>query len=148
MDAEYLPKTEQPLEHTLKTKRKSGFGRFIRTIMIIVALALIVLVYYKYFFVFGDGVKSGHLNYAVKKGNMFKTYEGKIIQEGYRSKTAGAIQSYEFEFSIKSKRIYDILSANSGKRFDLHYKEYHGVLPWRGNTRYIVDSIIAMDNNQ
>ncbi len=28
--------------------------------------------------------------------------------------------------------------------FDLHYKEYHGVLPWRGNTKYIVDSIVAM----
>lgn len=148
MDTQDLSKTEQPIEHRLKTKRKSGFGRFIRTIMIIVVLALIGLGYYKYFFVFGDGVKSGHLNYAVKKGNLFKTYEGKIIQEGYRSKTAGTIQSYEFEFSIKSKRIYDILSANSGKRFDLHYKEYHGVLPWRGNTRYIVDSIITMENNQ
>jgi len=66
------------------------------------------------------------------------------LQEGYRSKTAGTIQSYEFEFSINSKKIYEILSANSGKRFDLHYKEYHGVVPWRGNTKYVVDSIISM----
>ncbi len=132
MDAENLSGIEQPLGMTSKEKRRSGFRRFTRTLMIIVALALIVLAYYKYFFVFGDGVKSGHLNYAVKKGNLFKTYEGKLIQEGYRSKTAGTIQSYEFEFSIKSKAIYDILSANSGKRFDLHYKEYHGAIPWRG----------------
>jgi hypothetical protein len=111
---------------------------------IVLVVGLIVFVYFKYFFVFGDGVKSGHLNFAVRKGNVFKTFEGKLIQEGYKSKTAGAIQSYEFEFSIKSKRIYDILAANSGKLFDLHYKEYHGVLPWRGNTKYIVDSIISM----
>ncbi len=111
---------------------------------VLIFLGLIAFIYFKFFFVFGDGVKSGHLNYAVKKGNIFKTYEGKLIQEGYRSKTAGVIQSYEFEFSIKSKKVYDILAANSGKRFELHYKEYHGIVPWRGNTKYIVDSIVAL----
>ena len=111
---------------------------------VLLVLGLIAFVYFRFFFVFGEGVKTGHLNYAVRKGNVFKTYEGKLIQEGYRSKTAGMIQSYEFEFSIRSKKIYDILAANSGKRFDLHYKEYHGVVPWRGNTKYIVDSIVSM----
>ncbi len=134
---------EQPLASS-KAKRKSGLRRFGRTFFIILFLAFAVFIYARFYFVFGDGVKSGHLNYAVKKGNLFKTYEGKLIQEGYRSKTSGAIQSYEFEFSIRSKRIYDILAANSGKRFDLHYREYHGILPWRGNTRYIVDSIVSM----
>ena len=114
---------------------------------IIIAVLIIVLgsiFYFKYLFVFGEGVKSGHLNYAVKKGNIFKTYEGKLIQEGIRTKTVGSIQSYEFEFSIGSERVFKILEMNSGKIFDLHYKEYHGTLPWRGNTRYIVDSIMAM----
>ncbi len=144
MDSENVSLSEQPLEQMNSIKPFSGIRRFTRTILVVLALGLIIFIYFRFFFVFGDGVKSGHLNYAVKKGNLFKTYEGKLIQEGYRSKTAGAIQSYEFEFSIKSKAIYDILSANSGKRFDLHYKEYHGVVPWRGNTKYIVDSIISM----
>lgn len=125
-------------------QRPSGFKRFTRTLLILLAVGLVALVYFKYFFVFGEGVKSGHLNYAVRKGNIFKTYEGKLIQEGFRSKTAGSIQSYEFEFSIKSKAIYEKLAANSGKRFDLHYREYHGVVPWRGNTKYVVDSIVLM----
>lgn len=34
--------------------------------------------------------------------------------------------------------------ANSGKIFDLHYKEYLGTLPWRGFTKFIVDSIVSM----
>jgi hypothetical protein len=109
-----------------------------------IIVGLIGFIYYKYFFVFGEGVKTGHLNYAVRKGNIFKTYEGKLIQEGFRSKVPGGIQSYEFEFSIKSKKIYEILERNSGKVFDLHYKEYHGVVPWRGNTVFLVDSIISM----
>jgi hypothetical protein len=144
METENIPLAEQPLEQTTPRKKASRFKRFTRGLMTLLFLGLIALLYFKFFFVFGEGVKTGHLNYAVRKGNLFKTYEGKLIQEGYRSKTAGAIQSYEFEFSVKSKRIYEILAANSGKSFDLHYKEYHGVIPWRGNTRYVVDSIIAM----
>ena len=138
------PLAEHSFEPSEIRKKPSRFRRFTRTLLVLLLLGLGAWVYFKYFYVFGDGVKSGHLNYAVKKGNIFKTYEGKLIQEGYRSRTAGIIQSYEFEFSIKSKAVYDILSANSGKRFDLHYKEYHGVVPWRGNTKYIVDSIVQM----
>jgi hypothetical protein len=125
-------------------KRTSGIKKFFRTFVIILILILAGIIYWRYFFVFGEGVKTGHLNYAVKKGNIFKTYEGKLIQEGIRSKTVGSIMSYEFEFSIKSKRIFEILERNSGKEFDLHYKEYHNAVPWRGNTVYIVDSILAM----
>lgn len=110
----------------------------------ILFFSFILLVWWKYFFVFGTGVKTGHLNYVVRKGDLFKTYEGKLIQEGIRSQSAGSIQSYEFEFSVVNKKVADSLMVNSGKIFDLHYKEYHGVVPWRGNTRYIVDSIIAM----
>lgn len=145
MDSSSPSTPEQPLAvDAPKNKKTSGFKKFMRNFLILLLLALAIFIYFKYFFVFGEGVKSGHLNYAVKKGNIFKTYEGKLIQEGYQSKTAGTIQSYEFEFSIKSKKIYDTLAANSGKRFDLHYKEYHGMVPWRGNTKYIVDSIISM----
>ncbi len=28
--------------------------------------------------------------------------------------------------------------------FDLHYKEYNGALPWRGNTKFIVDKVVNM----
>jgi hypothetical protein len=101
-------------------------------------------VFWKYFYVFGDGVKTGYLNYIVRKGDVFKTWEGKMIQEGIRSKSVGSIQSYEFEFSVANDSIANILQMNSGKLFDLHYKEYHGAVAWRGYTRYMVDQVIRM----
>ena len=126
-------------------KGVSGLRKFFRTFVIILVLALAGFIYWKYYYPFtSDGVKSGYLNYAVRKGQLFKTYEGKLIQEGIRSRTVGAIQSNEFEFSIKSKEVFEVLKLNSGKIFDLHYKEYNGIIPWRGNSRYIVDSIISM----
>jgi hypothetical protein len=123
-----------------------------RKIFFIVAAILLsgaaIIIYWKYFYVFGEGVKSGHLNYVVKKGDVFKTYEGKLIQEGIRSRTAGSIQSYEFEFSVVNKGIAEKLMANSGKWFDLHYREFHNVVPWRGNTTYIVDSVLSMKEDR
>jgi len=101
--------------------------------------------YFRFYFVFGEGVKSGELNYVVKKGVIFKTYEGKLIQSGIRSKAAGSIQSYEFEFSVENQRIAERLMLEGGKVVELRYKEYFGALPWRGFTRFIVDSIISHD---
>ena len=122
-----------------------------KIILIVVLLLLLVatgIIYWKYFFVFGEGVKSGHLNYVVLKGDVFKTYEGKLIQDGIRSKPAGNIGSYEFEFSVVNKGIAEKLMANSGKWFDLHYREFHNVVPWRGNTTYIVDSVLSMKEDR
>ncbi|TAF44142.1 MAG: hypothetical protein EAZ51_03035 [Sphingobacteriales bacterium] len=103
-------------------------------------------VYFRNFYVFGEGVKSGELNYLVKKGNIFKTFEGKLIQNGFKSKNVGTLQSYDFEFSVVNNKIANSLMQNSGKYFDLHYKEYHHALAWRGYSVYVVDSVYAMRN--
>ena len=112
--------------------------------VLLVLLVVSGLVYWYYFNVFGEGVKSGELNYLVRKGNIFKTFEGKLIQSGLRSRQPGSVQSYEFEFSVERKDIADKLMTNAGKEFDLHYKEYRSSLPWRGFSEFVVDSILAM----
>ena len=108
------------------------------------AAVLAAAAYFRFFFVFGEGVKSGELNYVVYKGVLFKTYEGKLIQTGIRSKAAGSIQSYEFEFSVENEALARELMLQGGKTLELHYKEYFGALPWRGFTKFVVDSIITV----
>ena len=125
-------------------KTKNGFKNFMGKFLIIALLLLGLLVWWQYYYVFGEGVKSGELNYVVKKGNIFKTYEGKLIQSGFKSKTVGTIQSYEFEFSVANDSIANVLMNNSGQYFDLHYKEYKKSLPWRGFSVFIVDEIKSM----
>ena len=125
-------------------KTNIKFKSFMKKFFLVIILLLAVIVWWQYFYVFGVGVKSGSLNYVVKKGNIFKTYEGKLIQDGLRSKVPGSIGSETFEFSIVNDSIADILMNNSGKSFDLHYKEYKNTLPWRGYTNYVVDKIISM----
>jgi hypothetical protein len=45
---------------------------------------------------------------------------------------------------VEDERIARTLMSNDGKLFNLHYREYNGALPWRGYSRYVVDSIISM----
>ena len=110
-------------------------------ITITIAAVLAAAAYFRFF---GEGVKSGELNYVVYKGVLFKTYEGKLIQTGIRSKAAGSIQSYEFEFSVENEALARELMLQGGKTLELHYKEYFGALPWRGFTKFVVDSIITV----
>ena len=117
-----------------------------KTILIIVLSLLFVMagyLYWKFWFVFGEGTKTGELNFLVRKGYVFKTYEGKLIQSGFRSKTQGVIQSYEFDFSVDNEAVARELMSGNGRTYTLHYKEYLGALPWRGYSLYVVDSIVT-----
>jgi hypothetical protein len=118
--------------------------RFLGILTVVILLIAVVAFYWRYYWVFGEGVKAGELNYVVKKGYIFKTYEGKMIQTGLRSKTAGSIQSYEFEFSVDNDRVANQLMVNSGKLVELHYKEFLGAIPWRGYSNFVVDSILTI----
>lgn len=115
---------------------------------LVVVAALAIFIGFKFYWVFGDGVKAGELNQITHKGYIFKTYEGKLIQNGIRGAKKegenGGIYSNEFEFSVEDKRIADSLMRCSGKMLELHYKEYKGTLPWRGMSVFVVDSIISV----
>jgi len=120
--------------------------KILTTAAVILVLSLVIFFYVRYSFVFGEGSKAGELNFFVKKGYIFKTYEGRLIQSGYRSKVPGSIQSNEFEFSVVDEKVAAVLMSNSGATMELHYKEYLGTLPWRGMSKYVVDSIISVKN--
>ena len=102
----------------------------------VILLAALGFFFFRYYFVFGEGVKAGELNQVMYKGYVFKTYEGRLIQAGFRgassSKGTVTMESYVFEFSVEDKAVADSLMRCSGKSVELYYKEYLGALPWRG----------------
>lgn len=122
-------------------------GKIIGITAAIIALVVAGFIFFKFYFVFGEGVKAGELNFVVYKGYIFKTYEGRAIQAGFgrgKGANAGTIQSYEFDFSITDEAVADSLMRCGGKMVELHYKEYLGTLPWRGKQKYIVDRIVSV----
>src|SRR5450432_2870709 len=118
--------------------------KFLRILLIVLIVGGGLFFYWRYFYVFGEGAKAGQLNFFVKKGYIFKTYEGRIIQTGYRSAAPGSIQSNEFEFSVVNESVANTLMYHSGDTLEIHYKEYIGRIPWRGMSTYIVDSVLSV----
>ena len=119
--------------------------KIIATIVSILLLALAGFIFVKFFFVYSEGTNEGDINYFQREGFIFKTYEGKMIQTGYNShNTNAAIQSNEFKFSVVDERVAQQIDNNSSRQIKLHWKRYLGVLPWRGNSQFVVDSIIMV----
>jgi hypothetical protein len=112
----------------------------------VVVLGLVIFFSMRYYFVFGEGVKAGTLNYIVRKGYVFKTYEGEMILTGLQSKAPNSMQSNEFTFSIDDAALAQRLMLNSGREMQVHYKEYLGSVPWRGYSKFIVDSVVMILN--
>ena len=120
-------------------------GKVLTTILSALVLGLAIFVYVKFFFVYSEGTNEGDINYFQREGFVFKTYEGKKIQTGYNShNTSATIQSNEFKFSVVDERIAEQIDSNSSRQIKLHWKRYLGTLPWRGNSQFVVDSIISV----
>lgn len=130
------------------SKKKGSFWAILFSVL---TVALVAFCFFKFYFVFGDGVKAGELNQFTLKGYVFKTYEGRLIQAGYKGGVnPGAVDSsmgsYVFDFSCENQAVADSLMRCSGKHVELHYKEYLGALPWRGMQKHVVDRIISVSD--
>ena len=112
-----------------------------------VVVALAAFIFFRFFFVYSSGVNAGDLNYFQRQGVVFKTYEGKMIQSGFKatgSNTAG-LRSNEFKFSVTDKAVADTLMRCSGKHVELRWKRYMGTLPWRGASQYFATEVLSVE---
>ena len=128
-------------------------SKIITIASLVVLVALTIFCYFRFYFVFGDGVKAGELNQFTLKGYVFNTYEGRLIQAGFRGGVNPGVAdsnvgSYVFDFSVENKAVADSLMRMSGKTIEVHYKEYLGALPWRGMQKHVVDKILSVKESQ
>lgn len=126
---------------TVTPKRSSKAGKYFRTFMIVLLLVLSVFVYWRYFFTYSSGNRYGLLQKFSHKGNLFKTYEGEMILSSIRSNNNVPLASEKFFFSVTNKNVANQLMNVQGKFLTVHYKEKKGTLSFRGDSKYIVDSI-------
>ncbi len=49
-----------------------------------------------------------------------------------------------WQFSVVDKSVADSISRLEGRDVTLHYKEKISTLPWRGDTKYIVDKVVEV----
>ncbi len=132
----------------------------------VIAIFLVVLlvcvsgyIYFYYYNHYDTGVRKGILYSFSRKGNVFKTYEGIMIQPGLRSARTGGLNTNEFHFSVEDEALADSLTRCNGMEVEVHYVQYRRNLPWRGENnnndnkdkgQFIVDQIVSatpIENN-
>ncbi len=130
-----------------------------KAISVFVLIALLLAGGYAYWFYFnayGDGFREGVLQKFSRKGHLFKTHEGEIIQLGFGQR-AGQLHAQYFYFSVEDPVVADSLSRCVGKRVRVHYTQYRKPLPWRGEAygrsnaetgQYIVDAIMEVEDSE
>lgn len=113
---------------------------------IIITLLMVILVgsgyfYWKYYFTYSDGNRTGLLQKFSRKGNLFKTYEGELVLSSLISNGNMTLSAEKFFFSVENKVVAQQLMGFEGQKIVVHYEEKKGTLPWRGDSFYLVDSV-------
>jgi hypothetical protein len=123
------------------TKIAGGFKKFLRWFTFIIIVALSVGVWWKYYYSYSEGYRSGLLQKLSHRGNVFKTYEGELILRSIVSTSNVGIASEKFEFSVAVDSVAKVMESLEGKNVRLHYLQKNGTLPWRGDSEYLVDGV-------
>lgn len=123
------------------TKAVRGTKRFFRWLTAILFIALAVFVYLKYFYTYSEGYRAGLLQKFSNKGLIFKTYEGEMILSSVVSDKQMAIASEKFFFTMINEDLVRQFDTLQGQNVIVHYIQKGGAVFWRGDSKYLVDSV-------
>jgi hypothetical protein len=115
--------------------------KIIRWALFLIILTIGIFVYWKYFYTYSEGYRSGLLQKFSSKGTIFKTYEGEMILSSVSSNRDVALASEKFYFSMTNKNLVRQFDTLQGEMVILHYKQKNGALFFRGDSPYLVDSV-------
>jgi len=130
-----------------KSKTKSGFVRktkkVFRWFLFLIIIFLAGFIYMKYFYTYSEGYRAGLLQKFSHKGTIFKTYEGEMILSSVASTRDIAIASEKFQFTVINESLIRQFDTLQGDNVIVHYIQKSGAVFWRGDSKYLVDSVMV-----
>ncbi len=133
--------------NTLKRKMP-GYKKIMYSLFFCLLIGLSIYGYWKYYFTFSEGYRTGLIQKLSFRGNFFKTYEGELVLSSIVSSTSVALASEKFYFSVPNDSIANVLQNFEGKQVKLHYVQKNHSLCWRGDSEYLVDGVIDQSNSK
>ncbi len=117
--------------------------KFLTRLLLVLLLFVGSFSYWKYFYTYSEGYRAGLLQKFSSRGSIFKTYEGEMILSSVQSNSNMAISSEKFLFSVEEEEVARKIEKMQGENVVVHYTQKNAVLPWRGDTPYLVDSVVS-----
>lgn len=143
-DPRYWEQDESEFEHLRPGRR---YMLWVWVAAAGVALGLILTVYFRWFSPYVEGATQyGYVESLERRGTIFDTYEGVLLP--YKD-LMDTTRSYGGDFvftcadgdvAVKLRRMQ---YANMPVR--VVYRRYHATLPWRGDSRIIVERVDSVD---
>lgn len=124
-------------------KRRGRGGKILFTIFLVLLGILVIFIWWNYYYTYSDGNRYGLLQKFSRRGNIFKTYEGELILSSVRGNANVPIASEKFFFTVTEEDVAKKLAELQGRSVTVHYIEKKSTAFWRGDSRYIVDSVRA-----
>jgi hypothetical protein len=119
--------------------------KYVLTIIGIIVVFLIIFLVARYSYTYSEGNRAGRLIKFSKQGFIFKTYEGEMNLGGVTNAANNSMMmNYMWDFSVTNQAVADTLLMLEGKDISVHYKEKMAKLPWRGDTKFIVDKVVEV----
>jgi hypothetical protein len=115
--------------------------KFLKWVLILIVLFGCCFIYWKYFYTYSEGYRAGLLQKFSSKGSLFKTYEGELILSSVSSNRDVALASEKFLFSMTNKSLVRQFDTIQGEMVIVHYRQKNGIIFWRGDSEYLVDSV-------
>jgi hypothetical protein len=129
--------TKSPAWTGMVRKSKTAL-RWLLAIILVICFSFI---YWKYFYTYSEGYRAGLLQKFSSKGALFKTYEGEMILSSVSSNRDVALASEKFLFTLTNKNLVRQFDTLQGDMVIVHYRQKNGVVFWRGDSPYLVDSV-------
>lgn len=120
--------------------------KFIFILIVFLLTTTAIWFWWSFYYTYSDGNRSGMLQKMSHKGNVFKTYEGEMVLNSLLINSTVPVSSEKFYFSVANEILGKKLEQYEGQKIILHYQEKKGILFWRGDSKYIVDSICEVKN--
>lgn len=133
----------QSLTTPAAPRRRGSAGRILFIVVLVLLLAGGFFVWWRYYFTYSEGNRFGLLQKFSKRGAMFKTYEGELILSSVRGNANVPVASEKFFFSVTDEGVAQQMNNLQGRNVTVHYTEKNSAAFWRGDSRYVVDSVKA-----
>ncbi len=115
--------------------------KVLRWLILLLSLVFVIFIYWKYFYTYSEGYRAGLLQKFSSKGSLFKTYEGEMILSSVSSSRDVTLASEKFLFTMTNKNLIRQFDTLQGDNVIVHYRQKNGILFWRGDSQYLVDSV-------
>jgi hypothetical protein len=115
--------------------------KVLRWFLFLLGFIMVSFIYWKYFYTYSEGYRAGLLQKFSSKGTLFKTYEGEMILSSVSSTRDVALASEKFLFTLTNKILVRQFDTLQGENVIVHYRQKNGIIFWRGDSQYLVDSV-------